>query len=139
MRRIAVGLAALAIAGCTTIQVDKVDPKLGMKHVCIEVNPKVIVRDFLPVVRDAFQRHGITTEMFSGTRPESCEFTMTYTALQNWDMALYMHHAELRIERNGSKVASAEYHLAAKGGLDMGKWASTKAKMDPVIDQMLAQ
>lgn len=30
-----------------------------------------------------------------------------------------------------------ESHLVGKGGLSLTKWASTKSKMDPVIDELL--
>ena len=56
--------------------------------------------------------------------------------LRSWDFVTYLSHAELRIEREGRQVAFAEYHLIGKGGLSLMKWASTKEKMDPVIDEL---
>jgi hypothetical protein len=103
----------------------------------IEENPKVIVHDFLPVVRDGFDRHGIVTRVVTKPAPKECEYVLTYTALMNWDVGTYLHHAELRLERNGRIVGSAEYHLTGKGGLSLTKWQSTKTKMDPVIDELL--
>jgi hypothetical protein len=47
--------------------------------------------------------------------------------------------AELRLTKGGLEVARANYHLRGKGGLSLNKWASTKSKMDPVIDELLAQ
>jgi len=35
-------------------------------------------------------------------------------------------------------VGYGEFHLRGKGGYSMYKWQGTKAKMDPVIDQLLA-
>lgn len=49
----------------------------------------------------------------------------------------YLSHAELRIEKNGRQIAYAEYHLVGKGGLSLAKWASTKEKISPVIDELL--
>lgn len=108
-----------------------------MKHVCIQDNPKVAVQDFVTIVRDGFDRHGISTEVIAGSAPERCEYLLTYTALRSWDFSPYLSHAELRIERGGRQVAYAEYHLKGKGGLALNKWASTKSKMDPVIDELL--
>ncbi len=61
-----------------------------------------------------------------------------YTPLRSWDFKPYLSHAEIRITEHGRLVASATYHLNGKGGFDMGKWRGTKAKMDPVMDELLA-
>ena len=133
-----VAAASIVGAGCTSVTVKPADPSLGINYVCIEDNPRVIVSDFVSVLRDGFDRHGIATEVSSGDRIRQCEFILKYTALQSWDMAKYLSHAELRLENNGRQVASAEYHLKGKGGFSLNKWANTKAKMDPVIDELLA-
>ena len=114
-----------------------VDKATALKHVCIQENAKVAVDDFVSVVRDGFDLHGISTEVISGTAPERCEYLLTYTALRSWDFSPYLSHAELRIERAGRQIAYAEYHLKGKGGFALTKWASTKSKMDPVIDELL--
>jgi hypothetical protein len=126
------------IAGCTSINVHPVNSGLSLNKVCIEENPKVIVGDFLSVVRNGFDRHGVNTRVVSRPAPDDCEFLLTYTALKAWDLGTYMHHAELRLEQNGQHIGSAEYHLIGEGGLSIMKWQSTKTKMDPIIDQLLA-
>ena len=128
----------LFCAGCTSINVQPVDSGLNITDVCIEENPKVIVGNFLTVVRNGFDRHGVNTKVVSKPAPKECEFILTYTAHKNWDIVMYLHYAELRLERNGRLIGSAEYDLIGKGGLDLTKWASTKSKMDPIIDQLLA-
>ena len=140
MKKSAAYLAAfsvIALAGCTSVTVKPVDPSLSLKMVCIQENPKVMVDDFVTVLRDGFDRHAIATEVHSGQMPPQCEYVLTYTALRSWDMATYLSHAELRIEKAGRQIAYAEYHLNGKGGLSLTKWAGTKSKMDPVIDQLL--
>jgi hypothetical protein len=128
----------IVLAGCTAVTVRPVDKAAGLKHVCIQDNPKVTVSDFVTVIRDGFDRHGISTEVISGSPPANCEYLLTYTALRSWDFSPYLSHAELRIERGGRQVAYAEYHLRGKGGFALTKWAGTKSKMDPVIDELLA-
>ena len=137
MRYVLAALLPLLTLGCTSVQVRPLDPALHVDHVCIQENPDVIVHDFLPVLRDGFKRHGISTDVYSTIRPDACPYVLTYTALQSWDFALYLSHAELRLEHEGRQVAFAEYHLNGKGGLSMAKWQSVKKKMDPVIDQIL--
>jgi len=129
----------MTITGCTAVNVQKVDKGLDVEHVCIQENPKVIVTDFLGVVRDGFYRHGISTEVFYDNKPEHCNFVLTYTALQSWDFVTYLSHAELRLEKNGKKVAYAEYHLRGKGGLSLMKWQGTTTKIAPVMDQLLVE
>ena len=131
-----VSVCALATA-CTSIQVQPVASGTNLHKICIEENPKVIVHDFLSVVRNRIEHHGIKTEVYENEIPQGCEYTMTYTALKHWDFSTYLHHAELRLEHNGRKIGYAEYHLRAKGGLSLLKWQGTKTKMDPVVDELL--
>ena len=128
----------LALWGCTSINVQPVEASAQLRHVCIQENPKVQVSDFLPVLRDGFDRHGIPTEVFTGEQSNRCEYVLTYTALRSWDLKPYLSHAELRMEKSGRKVASAEYHLRGRGGWALTKFRGTRAKMDPVIDELLA-
>jgi len=109
-----------------------------VSHVCIEHNSKVIVADFIPVVRKGFERHGITTEVYEGDKPRYCEFHCTYTALKAWDLGTYMHHAELQIYQGVKPIAYAQYHLNGKGGFALNKWASVDSKMNPVINRLLS-
>lgn len=136
------GLVATTLAvtlSCTSITVDPVPASEGLRRVCIERNPKVEVRDFLEVVQAGFQRHGIETRLFDGPTPPDCEFVLRYTALRSWDVVVYLSHAELHLERGGQPVARAIYHLRGKGGYSFDKYGGTKEKMDPVIEELLAQ
>jgi len=125
------------VVGCTSVKVQPVDPSLPILHVCIRQNPQVQVSDFLQVLQEGFERHGIGTEVYYGNRPRHCEYILTYTARRSWDLKTYLSLAELRLQRGGQQIASADYHLRAKGGLALTKFAGTKSKMDPVIDELL--
>lgn len=136
---IVISLITFLATACTSIQVQPIKSDLKPEKICIEKNPKVIVTDFLSVVRNRIEYHGIDTEVYENKIPEGCEYTMTYTALKNWDIGTYMHHAELRLEHFGRKVGYAEYHLKGKGGLSMLKWQGTKTKIVPVVDELLGK
>ena len=137
--KLACAISATAlVTACTNVTVREVDSSLQVSHVCIKDNPAVIVAEFIPVVRQGFQRHGITTEVYEEQKPRHCEYHLTYTALKTWDVGMYMHHAELQLYRGVEPIGYAEYHLDGKGGLDLSKWASVDSKMDPVIDELLA-
>ncbi len=129
--------------GCTAVKVKPLEASLSISKVCIMNNPKVIVPEFLNVVRDGFDRHGINSiivnEYAGQDLSKICQAILTYTALQSWDFATYMVHAELRLDDlNGKKLASAEYHLNGGGGFSLMKWASVESKMKPVIDELLS-
>lgn len=133
-------LSAVMLSACTSVDVSQVDQSYNMDHVCIQNNPEVIVSDFVPVLREEFHNHFITTEVYSGTKPENCEFTLTYTALRSWDVTPYLSHAELRLYKAQNQIGYAEYHH--NGGnmsLALNKWDSVKTKMTPVIDELLQQ
>jgi hypothetical protein len=130
-------LVVSCLCACTSVTVRRPDPNLSIKHVCIEENAKVWVSDFLPVLRDGFNRHGIRTNVYSGTKPGDCDSVLTYTALQSWDIVPYLSHAELWLTKDGRQIGYAEFHLIGKGGFSLMKWQGTKTKMDPVIDELL--
>jgi hypothetical protein len=137
MKHLAI-LGLLLTAGCTVVSVTPLDPRAGVDQVCIQENPQVLVTDFVPVVEAGFARHGIETELFSGPKPEHCQYVLIYSALKSWDFVTYLSKAELRLERRGTQIAYAEYRLRGAGGVAPIKFAGTKAKMDPVIDELLA-
>ena len=127
------------LSGCTSVQVKSLEPSVYVDLICIEQNPKVIVRDFLGVLEDGIARHGMKTRVYTGdTPPKDCEYIMTYTATQSWDFTTYLSHAELRIYKDNQQLASAIYHLTGGGGFALTKWEGTKTKMDPVIDELFA-
>jgi len=136
----AVAALCAAIAACTSITVTPVEPALKMTHVCIKTNPDVRVSDFLPTLVKGLTRNGVTSEVLENEeRTKSCEFVLTYTALQTWDFTTYLSKAEIWIHQDGKQVAYAEYHLRGKGGLSPAKWADTESKMDPVIDELFGK
>ncbi|MGF1689934.1 Sbal_3080 family lipoprotein [Photobacterium kagoshimensis] len=131
-------VAAIALSGCTSIKVDPVSTEYKLSHVCIERNSKVQVKEFLPVVEDRLQYHGITTQV-SDAVPQSCEYRLTYTALRSWDFTPYLSHAELRLYKGYKQIGYGEFHLNGKGGLALTKFDSVETKMIPVVDQMLGK
>jgi hypothetical protein len=131
-------LALVFASGCTAIKVQPVNTALEIKHACIEDGQQMCFDgEMIGVIRDGFERHGISTQIYSGNLPSECEYYLSYMCERTWDLATYMHHAELRLYRGKDKIGYAEYHLKGKGGFSMLKWESTKTKMDPVIDELL--
>lgn len=129
-------LMLIAAGGCTTVQVRPIPQDTQITKICIEENARVAVSDFVTVLVDGLARNGITSEVYKDSRPERCEYRLWYTATRKWDVTPYLDHAELRLDRHGQIIATATFHLTGGGGLDPNKWASTKTKMDPVIDEL---
>ncbi len=144
-------LALLGAAGCTTIQVEPLDPALAVEHICIQENPAVQVADFVDVIRARMAYHQVTTEVFSGPAgreapdplrsqaPDGCQYILTYTALRSWDITAFLSHAEIYLSHDGRQVAKGVFHLRGKGGYALTKFNTTKQKMDPVVDQLLGE
>jgi len=132
-------IIASSATACTSIKVQPISSDNYPDKICIEENPKVIVGDFLDIIRSRIESHGIDTEVYTNEIPDDCEYILTYTALKGWDFATYMHHAELHIDHNGEEVGYAVYHLKGKGGFSLMKWQGTKTKMDPVVDKLFGK
>lgn len=128
----------LVLSGCTSMRVDPL--QAAPSFMCIKHNPKVLVSDFVPVMQEGFSRHGIETRVYKQAIPRAeCQYLVTYSARRSWDMVPYLSQAELQIlGPDRTQLASADYHLRGKGGLSPMKWQGTKAKIDPLLDQLLA-
>jgi hypothetical protein len=139
MRAMALSLLSITlVSACSSVRVDRVPPDVlrDMRRVCIQRNPRVIVTDFLSVVQDGFRRHGIETAVYEPPLPADCQFVLTYTARQGWDLKNYLKYAELTLRDGGRTVGTAEYRH--RGGLASSKWADTYTKISPVVDDLLS-
>ena len=126
------------LASCTSIKVRPVSNPSDIKHVCIKDGRQTCFDGrMLDIIHDGLQRHGITSEVYTGKLPPECGYALTYYCERIWDLATYVHHAELRMYREKEQIGYAEYHLIGKGGFSLMKWQDTKTKMDPVIDELL--
>jgi hypothetical protein len=126
------------LLGCTSTRVTPLTGKLS-KDVCIEENEKVIVQNFIGILRNGFEEHGFRTSVYRGAVPANCTTILTYTATRKWDLAPYMTDAELWLrDTSGNRIGYAQYHLNGGGGFALNKWASPESKMKPVIDELLS-
>ena len=135
---ILVAVCIVLVTGCaSTAVVEPVDAKAHqIEQVCIVENPKAEVADLVVVLEAGFARHNIRTAKYEKSRlPANCEYTLTYIARQEWDLATFMSFAQLQIHHAGRVIASAEYDHS---GFDTDKWRRTATKIDPLIDELLA-
>jgi len=130
----------LTAVSCTSINVKEVNgDKNAIEPICIKTNPKVIIPDFLSVLKDGIKQHNLTVKIADETYYD-CKSILTYTALRSWDVTPYLSHAELRLKNlNGEEIGSATYHHNGGGmSLSPNKWNSDKSKVLPVIDQLFS-
>ncbi len=132
-----VAALSLCFSGCTAISVRPVPANEKMTTVFIRTNPKVAVADFLDVLVDGFARHGIAATIVSESADVKDAYVVSYVAFRKWDLTPYLTDATISIDKEGRRIARAEYHLRGGGGLSLMKWERTKIKMDPVIDELL--
>ncbi len=138
-RLICVLVLLFPITSCSTMKVEKLSASPNVSKICIKENEDVKVGGFLEIIRTGFDRHGISSKVFTKNQPATCSTILTYTALRRWDFAPYMSHAELWLrDKNGKQIGYAQYHIIGGGGFDFSKWRSTASKMRPVIDKLLA-
>lgn len=109
----------------------------SVKEVYIVENPKVSVDDFLAVLTSDFENHGIGVREGSEEGAPSHGYVVRYVAYRKWDLKPYMTDASIDVSKDGLRIAHADYHLVNGGGLDLGKFAGTRSKIDPIIDELL--
>ena len=139
MKSITLALTMIVFTGCTSIKVTPIPALYNVQKITIKNNPKVIVSDYVPVIREGFDRHGISTEISDNVSNNKDKFSATYTALRNWDIIPYLTHGEVKVWYKGRIIGSATYHLIGNGGLSFYKWQGVKTKIDPVMDQLLKE
>jgi len=135
-RRVRVVLAAVLLAaGCSiTTHVDPV-PAGPIPSLCITENPAVWSKQFLPALRMQLARHGITTTVHASA-PETCDHRLEYTAEWDWDLAMYLEYADIRIYRGDALVGRATYD-ARDGSARLDKFGRTETKLASLVDALL--
>ena len=129
-------LTILLCTSCATVAVKPVDETEDkISTVCIKENPKVIVRGFTDVIEEGFARHNISTKFYAEI-PSTCKYSLTYVATQKWDVTLFLSNAHIALYKKDVLIGYADFHTI--GGLDPAKWNSVHEKIDPLIDQLLA-
>ncbi|MGE0174592.1 MAG: Sbal_3080 family lipoprotein [Oligoflexales bacterium] len=128
-------LILASLAACTTIDVKELNKgSHKISEICIEMNEKVIVTDFLPVIEKALALREIKSRVYKGEIPQDCEYTLHYVALRKWDLSPFLSEADIRIHRKGELIASGHYEI--DNGLNFDKYEGTETKMTPVFQKI---
>lgn len=135
MKHLLYAALALTLVGCTAIHTTRLDAaKYPVKQVCIEENTDVSHIGVLRLLETTLQERGINSLIFRGVAPTECEYILSYSAGNGWDLTTYLRSADFRILKGGTSIAEASYFHA--GGFDFSKFASAEKKLTPVFDAL---
>lgn len=135
-------IPVVALCGAwTTVDSKPIDASVyKIDRVCIEENADVKLPELLPLIEEGFRRHGIATEVYERV-PEACEYYAKYTATRRWDFVAFLSDARIAVYQRGKLIGFVERTgsrgLFGGGGTSPDKWASTKSKIDPLMDRLL--
>jgi len=138
MRKAALALGLILLASCSIN--DRVDPLpvAKMTKICLKTNEAVHMSGFLPELIHQFERHGVKATSYNGARPKGCRYHGNYVARWTWDMAMYLNFAEIKIYDRGKQIGLVEYD-ARVAQFHIGKFGTTRSKLDPLFDRLFAK
>lgn len=129
---------ALVLPSCAIDRNVRPVESAKIELLCIEQNEAVLMDEFEPTLLRLIGARGISTQTFKGDRPEQCRHVLQYVANWRWDMAMYLYYAKIDVFDGFDKVGSAEYD-ATMGGLNLDKFGSTEAKIEPLVGQLFPE
>lgn len=103
--------------------------------VCIVENPDVR-EGFLAELKKTLDEKKVNYRVVDKQQSLDCEWTATYLARWNWDLALYMSYAEIKVYRNGQLDGEAIYD-ASGGGANLGKFIDAETKIRELVDSLI--
>ena len=140
MKRTFILLAVAGLlAGCAEVAVQPVAVNTApIRTVYILRSPVAdeVAPELESVIESGLQRHGIGTRLVDVLPMGEGDYCLTYIATGGWDLKTFMKNAEIRLRRGSRQVGFASY--VSGGGLSTSKFGSVHDKIDPLMDQLLA-
>lgn len=103
--------------------------------VCIVENPAVR-EGFLAELTKILDEKKVNYRVVDKQESLNCEWTATYLARWNWDLALYMSYAEIKVFQNGQLDGEAIYD-ASMGAASLGKFIDAETKIRELVDSLI--
>lgn len=111
---------------------------------CIEFNPSVAVPDLVNALQAELRRHAVPTRVLESQAPAHlCAHWLRYQATVAWDLRpverrldMYIDHLSLTVQDSQGRVLSHSA-LDSVDGWFVARWASTRAKVVPVVKALL--
>jgi hypothetical protein len=136
LRPLLVALVVLGTACSIKTRVDPV-PAATVPALCVEENDAVWSKQFLPMLRERLAQHGIATTVYKDRMTADCRYHLEYEAQWNWDLAVYLRYADIRVFDGDTLVGRATYD-ARSGSGRLDKFGHTDEKLAPLLDALLA-
>lgn len=137
LKQFGVVAAALMMVGCSikqTVDAPEINPQLA-PEICL-IPAKGVRQGFTDVYTANLESKGFTVHLLrAGASPSRCPLATTYIGTWNWDAALYMNFADIRVYENGRKVGQALYDSRDGGGRP-DKFISAENKINELVDQL---
>jgi hypothetical protein len=110
-----------------------------IKHACVIKNEQVKVADFLSVLQEGFNKHGIQCSVVNQANEKDCPYTVTYIAEQSWDLRYFLGHAEIKVYKFDKLIGHVTYDVpGGTWNFDLAnKFKDTRSKILPLIDELL--
>ncbi|UXH79544.1 cell division protein FtsI [Roseateles amylovorans] len=116
-------------------------------RVCIEYNRSLALPEFVPALIAELREHDVPARVYeAGARPndEVCPAWLRYQGLQQWDkpplsdqVRPYLAQATLSLHDAGGHLLAASSYESQDAVMGMGRWASTRNKLAPVVRALL--
>lgn len=115
-----------------------------VRSVCIEFNPDTQVPDILPALQIELKTRRVDSRVYEARSASSlCPYWLRYSAYTALDIPPlggdykpYITQATLTLW-NGSEQILASSQYDPGGPFGLGKWASTRAKLAPVVQALI--
>jgi len=115
-----------------------------VRSVCIEFNPDTQVPDILPALQIELKSQRVESRVYeSRSATGLCKYWLRYSAYTalgipplGGDYQPYIQNATLTLW-NGSEQILASSQYDPGGPFGVGKWASTRAKLAPVVQALI--
>lgn len=134
--RLAAIVSVVVLAGCAGA-VQQVNPvsKIELKQMCVVQNPRVSQAGFLSAMEDALRQKGFEVRVVpQGSGPGTCPLVAEYTANWQWDLALYLAYAEIKVYQDQKQVGSAMYN--ARHVIGTSKFIKGEEKVRELVGQL---
>ena len=133
--RLILALAFLVLTGCSIKQTVKSVELSQPMEICILKNEKVRP-SFLAAYSEALKAKRVQVRTLAESASlNECPMTSTYVANWQWDMAMYMKYAEIKVYRSAALVGEAVYD-SRMGGARLDKFIIAENKIREMVDEL---
>jgi len=103
----------------------------------VEHNSRVYVDGFESDLVNRLETYGIKTRVLEPEQTAQCSYVLKYTADEQYNLAIILSAAELKLYQCKQRIGFAEYKLHRSGGTDFSKYQRNEAKINRLVDNML--